>query len=80
VSAEPSPAQGPKRVVHPVSKHVYTQVSVGLVEVRDPDTGATATFTSDGERRSGSMRDVDLQLLGWVGRVTNGDRPSTASS
>lgn len=59
----------PKTVVHPVTRHVYTQTPEGLVEVTDPTTGHQGLFDADGGWRSGELRHADLQLVGWVGRA-----------
>ncbi len=54
---------------HPISGYVYTVNEVGLVRVDDPKTGSFGVFDDKGVWFEGDMRDVDYQILGWVGRT-----------
>lgn len=54
---------------HPITGYVYSVNEVGLVDVRDPKTGAYGVFDDHGNWFEGEIRDVDFQILGWVGRT-----------
>jgi len=54
---------------HPISGYVYSVNEVGLVDVRDPKTGSYGIFDDKGTWFEGDIRDVDFQVLGWVGRT-----------
>lgn len=54
---------------HPISGCVYTLNDVGLVRVDDPVTGKYGVFDDKGTWHEGELRDVDFQILGWVGRT-----------
>ena len=54
---------------HPITGLVYSVNEVGLVDVRDPRTGAHGVFDDHGVWFEGEIRDVDIQILGWVGRT-----------
>jgi hypothetical protein len=54
---------------HPISGFVYSLNEVGLVRVDDPATGRHGVFDDKGTWHEGELRDVDFQILGWVGRT-----------
>ena len=54
---------------HPITGLIYSVNEVGLVDVRDPKTGAYGVFDDKGVWFEGEIRDVDFQVLGWVGRI-----------
>jgi hypothetical protein len=54
---------------HPISGYVYSVNEVGLVRVEDPATGLFGVFDDKGVWYEGEIRDVDFQILGWVGRT-----------
>jgi hypothetical protein len=54
---------------HPISGYVYAVNEVGLVRVDDPKTGRYGVFDDKGVWHEGEIRDVDFQILGWVGRT-----------
>ena len=54
---------------HPISGLVYSVNEVGLVDVRNPATGEYGVFDDHGVWFEGTIRDVDFQILGWVGRT-----------
>ena len=54
---------------HPITGLVYSVNEVGLVDVRDPQTGSYGVFDDYGVWYEGEIRDVDFQALGWVGRT-----------
>jgi hypothetical protein len=64
-----------KQVVHPLSKQVYRLTEDGLVEVSVPDTGQTGIFDHHGVWQSGELKNADIQLAGWVGRLALRKRP-----
>ena len=54
---------------HPISGYIYSVNEVGLVRVEDPATGRFGVFDDKGIWYEGEIRDVDFQILGWVGRT-----------
>lgn len=58
-----------KVFTHPISGCVYTLNEVGLVRIDDPSTGEYGVFDDKGIWYDGPLRDVDFQILGWVGRT-----------
>lgn len=54
---------------HPISGLVYSVNEVGLVDVRNPQTGEYGVYDDHGVWYEGTIRDVDFQILGWVGRT-----------
>lgn len=58
----------PKVYKHPISGYLYSLNDSGLVEVVDPATDRRGVFDDKGTWFEGELRDVDFQILGWVGR------------
>jgi hypothetical protein len=54
---------------HPITGLVYSVNEVGLVDVRDPKSESYGVFDDKGVWFEGDIRDIDFQVLGWVGRT-----------
>ncbi len=54
---------------HPITGCTYSLNEVGLVRVDDPATGEFGIYDDKGVWFEGTVRDVDFQALGWVGRT-----------
>lgn len=59
---------------HPISGWLYEVDPSGLVRVSDPESGRYGLFDSDGEWFDGEIRDIDLQIVGWMGRTPEARR------
>jgi hypothetical protein len=59
-----------KQLVDPLTNYVYSTTGDGLVEVRDPATGAQGIFDDTGAWHSGDISYANRQLLGWIGRLS----------
>lgn len=58
-----------KTFKHPLTGFIYEVNVDGLVRVTDPATGDYGIFSADAHWYEGEIRDVDLQICGWVGRL-----------
>jgi hypothetical protein len=58
---------------------MYEVDASGLVRVSNPDTGAYGLFSSDAVWFEGEIRDVDLQIVGWMGRTPEAKRRLAAA-
>ncbi len=65
---------------HPLTGLTYEVDASGLVRVSDPDTGRYGLFTSDAVWVEGEIRDVDLQVIGWMGRTPEAKRRLAAQN
>jgi len=59
---------------HPITGLMYEVDATGLVRVSDPDAARYGLFTSDAVWVEGEIRDVDLQVVGWMGRTPEAKR------
>jgi hypothetical protein len=65
---------------HPLNGMLYAiDPPTGLVRVSDPDSERYGLFDSDGVWYEGEIRDVDLQIAGWVGRTPEARRLRAAA-
>ena len=65
---------------HPLTGLLYEVDPTGLVRVSDPETGKFGLFNSDAVWFDGEIRDVDLQVIGWMGRTPEAKRRLAAES
>lgn len=63
-----------KKLVDPLTGHVYTGTDDGNVEVLDPATHARGVFDESGRWLSGELTYANRQLIGWVGRAVRDRR------
>lgn len=59
---------------HPLTGFTYEVDATGLVRVSDPESGRFGLFDSDAVWVEGDIRDVDLQVVGWIGRTPEAKR------
>ena len=59
---------------HPITGFSYEVDTTGLVRVSDPESDRYGVFTSDAVWVEGEIRDVDLQVVGWIGRTPEAKR------
>jgi len=59
---------------HPISGWLYQVDPSGLVRVSDPESDRFGLFDSDGVWFEGEIRDIDLQIVGWMGRTAEARR------
>jgi len=59
---------------HPITGLLYEIDESGLVRVSDTDDGRFGLFDSDAVWFEGEIRDVDLQIVGWLGRLPEARR------
>jgi phenylpropionate dioxygenase-like ring-hydroxylating dioxygenase large terminal subunit len=65
-SWDPLPADGRRRVQHPLNGWVYEAINDGLVKVTTPK-GKWGLFTANAEPVAGELGDVNPHLCDWVG-------------
>jgi len=59
---------------HPLTGLLYEVDETGLVRVSDPESDRYGLFNSDAVWFEGEIRDVDLQIVGWMGRTPEAKR------
>lgn len=64
-----------KQFVHAMTKEIYALRSDGLVQVTNPETGETGTFTSDGQYVDGDLDFAEMVMCQFVGRSYPADSP-----
>ena len=65
---------------HPITGFSYEVDASGLVRVSDPESDHYGLFTSDAVWVEGEIRDVDLQVVGWIGRTPEAKRRLAANN
>jgi hypothetical protein len=61
-------------IKHPITGLLYAVDVTGLVRVTDPESDRFGLFDSDAVWFEGEIRDVDLQIIGWMGRTPEARR------
>jgi len=61
-------------IKHPLTGFTYEVDATGLVRVSDPGSDRYGLFDSDAVWVEGDIRDVDLQVIGWIGRTPEAKR------
>ena len=61
-------------IKHPITGFLYAVDTTGLVRVTDPGSDRFGLFDSDAVWFEGEIRDVDLQIIGWMGRTPEARR------
>jgi hypothetical protein len=64
---------------HPITGWEYAVDPTGLVRVSDTASGRYGLFDSDGGWHGGEIRDIDLQVVGWIGRTPEARRRREAA-
>lgn len=63
-----------KSMRHPITGLLYAIDPTGLVRVSNSDSESFGLFNSDGVWFDGDLRDIDLQVVGWMGRTPEARR------
>ena len=61
-------------IKHPITGFIYAVDSSGLVRVTDPESDRYGLFDNDAVWYEDEIRDVDLQIIGWMGRTPEARR------